>query len=137
MTPSQNPNLHPLIDTPQTGNQATDRPAYRPEETVPSGMDNDPRADEEIIDQTTETDGGSDTKLRFSDRVERPARPAETPGLIPALSDDPATDDRLSEKLAYALAGAEPPVGEPEPRKVTHEGVTGASLEDEERDLRD
>ncbi|WP_128543989.1 hypothetical protein [Larkinella soli] len=109
MTPSQNPNLHPL-------------------KGVPSGMDNDPNADEEIIDQTAVTPSSEETELEANDQAV---------GRIPSQqTSDPSSDEFLSEKIAYALAGAEPPIGDPEPRKVTHEGITGASPEDEEEALK-
>jgi hypothetical protein len=89
MTPSQNPTLHPVRNT-------------TPLEHIPSGMDNDPNADEEIIDQTGPSTSEEETDLQ----------PSPTPaGRIPSgLDDDPASDEKLSEKIAYALAGAEPKI---------------------------
>ena len=79
MTPSQNPNLHPLRD-------------------IPSGMDNDPNADEEVIDQTGPEPSEEETDLQ----------PPGT-GRIPSeMDNDPANDANLNEKIAYALGGAEP-----------------------------
>jgi|GEM_PF-1969645 len=111
MNPAHNPNLHPLS-------------------SIPSGMDNDPNADEQIIDQTSPRPSAEENDL---------SPPTDkTTGLIPSQqTDDPASDDRLSEKIAYALAGAEPPTIDESPRKVTHEGMTGASLEDEADRFRD
>lgn len=87
MTPSQNPNLHPVRED-------------APLRAIPSGMDNDPNADEEIIDQTGPTLSEEETDLQ-------PA--ANESGRIPSQqTDDPANDDFLNEKIAYALAGAEP-----------------------------
>jgi hypothetical protein len=86
MTPSQNPNLHPVKDT-------------APLKDIPSGMDNDPNADEEIIDQTGPSPSEEETDLE----------PTTTVGRIPSQqTDDPANDDFLNEKIAYALGGAEP-----------------------------
>ncbi|RRB06517.1 hypothetical protein [Larkinella rosea] len=87
MTPSQNPNRHSVSDK-------------EPLRDIPSGMDNDPNSDEEIIDQTGPTPSEEETELE----------PSQTAiGRIPSQqTDDPANDDNLNEKIAYALAGAEP-----------------------------
>ena len=63
-------------------------------------MDNDPNADEEIIDQTGPTPSEEETDLQ----------PSPNPtGRIPSgMDDDPSNDKNLNEKIAYALAGAEP-----------------------------
>ncbi|GAB3900547.1 hypothetical protein GCM10028803_23620 [Larkinella knui] len=87
MTPSQNPNLHPVKDT-------------APLKDIPSGMDDDPNADEEIIDQTGPTPSEEETDLEPN---------ANGVGRIPSeMDNDPANDDNLNQKIAYALAGAEP-----------------------------
>ncbi|MFC5408794.1 hypothetical protein ACFPMF_05715 [Larkinella bovis] len=87
MTPSQNPNLHPVKDT-------------APLQAIPSGMDNDPNADEEIIDQTGPDSSADETGLETN---------ANAVGRIPSQqTDDPASDENLNEKIAYALLGAEP-----------------------------
>jgi len=114
MTPANNPNLHPL-------------------QGVPSGMDNDPNADEEIIDQT-----GSDQTAPYPDSNETELQPnANAVGLIPSQqTDDPAHDENLRQKIDYALSGAEPPFGDLAPRKVVTEGTTGASLDEEEDNLK-
>ena len=77
---------------------------------IPSGMDNDPAADEQIINQ----------------------QKGET---VP--SDQPASDhDQLANSIALAidgsgigLPGSTPIVGEP--KKVITEGATGANLNEE------
>lgn len=78
---------------------------------IPSGMDNDPRADEEIIDQQ---------------------QGETTPSAQP--SPDP---DALANSIAYALDGSG--TGQPgstpvkgAPGKVITEGTTGAGLDEEE-----
>ncbi|CCH55219.1 hypothetical protein BN8_04461 [Fibrisoma limi BUZ 3] len=84
---------------------------------IPSGMDHDPNADEEIIDQQA---------------GEQYPKPVE---------DDPdVPSDNLANSIAYAIDGSGPgPTGnEPEgtERKVIHEGITGAGPEDEEEEFR-
>ncbi|WP_460636269.1 hypothetical protein [Larkinella harenae] len=87
MTPSQNPNLHPVEEK-------------TPLQDIPSGMDNDPNADEEIIDQTGPDASADKTELQPND---------STVGRIPSQQEaDPAQDENLNEKIAYALLGAEP-----------------------------
>ncbi|GAB3919631.1 hypothetical protein [Larkinella terrae] len=87
MTPSQNPNLHPVKED-------------APLKTIPSGMDNDPNADEEIIDQTGPEPSAEETGLEPN---------LNSVGRIPSQqTEDPANDENLNEKIAYALAGAEP-----------------------------
>lgn len=87
MTPSHNPNLHPVKDA-------------APLAEIPSGMDNDPHADEEIIDQTGPQPSAAETELKPN---------ANSIGLIPSQqTHDPATDDNLNEKIAYAMNGTEP-----------------------------
>ncbi|WP_421830526.1 hypothetical protein [Larkinella sp.] len=87
MTPSQNPNLHPVRET-------------TPLKDIPSDMDNDPNADEEVIDQTGPTPSEEETDLQPSPKPS---------GRIPSgLEDDPSNDENLNEKIAYALVGAEP-----------------------------
>ncbi|RIV24867.1 hypothetical protein DYU11_05990 [Fibrisoma montanum] len=84
---------------------------------IPSGMDFDPNADEEIIDQ------------QAGEQYPKPAD--EEP--------DKASND-LANSIAYAIDGSGPgPTGqEPEgpERKVIHEGITGAGPEDEEEGFR-
>lgn len=97
---------------------------------VPTGMENDPEADEQIIDQTEGAPKSYPDALAPSG-LERPQAGEETPM------------DDLANALAYAidgggtgLAGA-PPVA---PRvgdvqKIKTEGITGASEEDEAQNL--
>lgn len=84
---------------------------------VPSGMDNDPNADEEVIDQGA----GEDYPT-----------PADKPAKL-------APDD-LAASIAYALDGSGPGPTNDKPnvsgRKVISEGITGAGPEDEETALR-
>ena len=87
MTPSQNPNLHPLKDSSAL-------------QDIPSGMDNDPNADEEIIDQTGPAPSADETTLEPN---------VNATGRIPSeLDSDPSNDTNLNAKIAYALGGAEP-----------------------------
>lgn len=84
---------------------------------VPSDMETDPNADEEVIDQQS---------------GEQYPRPARAPKIAP---------DDLADSIAYALDGSGPGPANDKPtvsgHKVTHEGITGASLDDEEENLRD
>ena len=97
MNPANNPLLHPL-------------------KGIPSGMDHDPHADEEVIDQTSPRPSSDETELR----------PAS--GLIPsAVHPDPAQDNDLSTKIAYALEGTAP-LGEPVPHNQTHLDTTPEEL---------
>ncbi len=86
---------------------------------VPSGLDNDPNADEEIINQQRDKTA---TDLELAD-----ADPA------------PIAADNLSDNIAYALDGSGPgPTGakpQVEEHKPISEGVTGAGPEDEEENL--
>ncbi|MGA0555013.1 hypothetical protein ACO2Q8_00055 [Larkinella sp. VNQ87] len=99
MTPSQNPNLHPLKNiVPADGSDAENLSEIP--SGIPSGMDNDPNADEEIIDQTGPQTSDQETTLEPN---------ANGIGRIPSeQSQDPTSDDNLTEKIAYALNGAEP-----------------------------
>lgn len=90
---------------------------------IPSGLDQDPNADEEIIDQ--EKGGPTATQTELS------GPPAE-PGKI--------APDNLADAVAYALDGSCPgPTGatpQVEGHKVISEGITGAGPEEEEANLR-
>ena len=85
---------------------------------VPSGMDNDPNADEEVIEQGA---------------GEEYSKPADEPAKL-------APDD-LAASIAYALDGSGPGPTKAKPNvsghKVITEGITGAGPEDEEAALRD
>lgn len=89
---------------------------------VPSNMENDPNADEEIIDQTT---GDPSSQDQYP-------RPANGPKIAP---------DDLADSIAYALDGSGPGPTNDKPNvsghKVITEGITGAGPDDEEAALRD
>lgn len=97
---------------------------------VPTGMENDPEADEQFIDQTDGRPKSYPDEVAPSG-LEKPQAGEETPM------------DDLANALAYAidgggtgLAGA-PPVAptEGEAQKIRTEGTTGASEADEARNL--
>ena len=91
----------------------------RPLRDVPSGLDNDPNADEEIINQQRDKTA---TDLELAD-----------------VDQAPITADKLSDNIAYALDGSGPgPTGaklQVDEHKPISEGVTGAGPEDEEANL--
>lgn len=100
---------------------------------VPTDMENDPNADEQVIDQTGTYTTNVPEDVNPSGLEKPTAEEGTTPG------------DDLANALAYALDGsgtgmagappAAPPVGDPQ--KVTSEGVTGAGPDEEEADLTD
>lgn len=98
---------------------STNDNSVRPLRDVPSGLDNDPNADEEIINQQRNKTA-TDLELADSD---------------PA----PIAADNLSDNIAYALDGSGPgPTGakpQVEEHKPISEGITGAGPEDEEENL--
>jgi len=83
---------------------------------VPSGMDNDPHADEEVINQQAGEE--------YPKPVEKSAK------IVP---------DDLAASIAYALDGSGPGPTNDKPNvsghKVITEGITGAGPEDEEEAL--
>lgn len=89
---------------------------------VPTGMDNDPNADEEVIDQ--QTDDLSAQEI-YPKPVEKSAKIAP---------------DDLAASIAYALDGSGPGPTNDKPNVTGHnvisEGITGAGPEDEEEALR-
>ena len=91
----------------------------RPLRDVPSGLDNDPNADEEIINQQRDKTA---TNLELAD-----------------IDQAPIAADNLSDNIAYALDGSGPgPTGakpQVEEHKPISEGITGAGPEDEEANL--
>lgn len=95
--------------------------SLRSADAVPSGMDNDPRADEEVIDQRTDASTPPDPY----------PKPADAPKIVP---------DDLADSIAYALDGSGPGPTNDVPNvsghKVITEGITGAGLDDEEDALR-
>lgn len=99
-----------------------------PERGTATGMENDPNADEQVIDQTG----------RNTAHVPEDVNPS---GLEkPTAEEGTNPEDDLANALAYALDGsgvglagappAAPPVGDAQ--KLTSEGITGAGLDDEE-----
>ncbi len=97
---------------------------------VPSVMDNDPQADEQVINQQA---GEQYPKaVEASADQERPAgSPGETAKIAP---------DDLADSIAYALDGSGPGPTHDSPNvsgpKVITEGITGAGLDEEEENLR-
>ncbi len=91
----------------------------RPLRDVPSGLDNDPNADEEIINQQRDKTA-TDLELADSDQA-------------------PIAADNLSDNIAYALDGSGPGPTGAQPQVKEHkpisEGITGAGPEDEEDNL--
>jgi hypothetical protein len=89
---------------------------------VPSGMETDPNADEEVIDQKA---GDPSSREEYPRATERPAKIAP---------------DDLADSIAYALDGSGPGPTNATPNvaghKVISEGITGAGPEDEEENLR-
>ena len=102
---------------PDTSDLTGGNPSRPSSSKVPTDMDNDPNADEEVIDQQA---------------GEQYPRPATTSKITP---------DDLADSIAYALDGSGPGPTNDTPdgsgHKVTHEGITGASPDDEEENLRD
>jgi hypothetical protein len=93
----------------------------RPVGIIPSVMDNDPNADEEVIDQQAGEEYPHSVE-------EQPAKEAKL------------TPDNLAESIAYALDGSGPGPTNAKPNvsgnKVITEGITGAGPEEEEEALR-
>ncbi|GAB4034417.1 hypothetical protein GCM10028774_20570 [Spirosoma jeollabukense] len=88
-------------------------------------MENDPNADEEVINQ--------EAGEQYPESVKKEEHPAEdTPAKL--------APDNLADSIAYALDGTGPGPMNEKPNvsghKVITEGVTGAGLEDEEENLR-
>jgi hypothetical protein len=101
---------------PDTSDLTGGKPSRPSSSEVPSNMENDPNADEEVIDQQA---------------GEQYPKPVNTSKIAP---------DDLADSIAYALDGSGPGPTNDTPNvsghKVTHEGITGASLDDEEENLR-
>ena len=95
---------------------------------VPSGMDNDPNADEEIIDQQA---GGPSLRDEYPKPVQEPPQDSGSSKIVP---------DNLADSIAYALDGSGPGPTNDTPNvsghKVITEGITGAGLDDEEDAMR-
>ncbi|GAB3643535.1 hypothetical protein GCM10027423_41720 [Spirosoma arcticum] len=90
---------------------------------VPSGMDNDPHADEEVINQQAGE--------QYPEPVEESTQSSDSPKLAP---------DNLADSIAYALDGSGPGPTNDTPNvsghKVITEGTTGHGPDDEEDALR-
>lgn len=90
---------------------------------VPSGMDNDPHADEEIIDQQAGED--------YPKPAKESTQSSGSPRIVP---------DNLADSIAYALDGSGPGPTNDTPNvpghKVITEGITGAGPDDEEEAMR-
>ncbi len=92
---------------------------------IPSGMDNDPHADEEVINQ-------------------QHAEPSSLENYPKAVEKSPESakiaPDNLADSIAYALDGSGPGPTNDKPNvsghKVISEGITGAGPDDEEDALR-
>lgn len=94
---------------------------------VPTGMENDPHADETIINQQAGE--------QYPKPVEEPANLID--------SDAPAAKiapDDLADSIAYAIDGSGPGPTHDHPNVSGHktitEGITGAGLDDEEEAMR-
>lgn len=85
-------------------------------DTVPTGMENDPNADEEVINQDA------------SQQYPEPVNDGKEPKLAP---------DKLADSIAYALDGSGPGPTNDTPNVSGHdiitEGTSGAGPEEEER----
>ena len=92
---------------------------------IPSGMDNDPNADEEVINQQ------HDDSSAPTDYPKPVGKSPESAKIVP---------DNLADSIAYALDGSGPGPTNDRPNvsghKVTSEGITGGGPEDEEDALR-
>jgi len=89
---------------------------------VPSVMDNDPGADEQVINQQAGEQYPKDVET-----------PADTPARI--------APDELADSIAYAIDGSGPGPTNDKPNvsghKTVSEGITGAGPDEEEDALRD
>lgn len=104
-----------MLDAPESGGSDSGQ--------IPSGMDNDPNADEEVISQQA----GSLSE-QYPKAVEAPAEPARI------------APHNLSDSIAYALDGSGPgPMNETpnvSGHEIISEGTTGAGPDEEEEALR-
>lgn len=89
---------------------------------VPTDMETDPHADEEVINQHTD---GPSPRGEYPEPVRQPGESAKI-----------APDD-LADSIAYALDGSGPGPTNAKPNVAGHsvitEGATGSGLEEEER----
>ncbi|WP_461085323.1 hypothetical protein [Spirosoma flavus] len=92
---------------------------------VPTGMENDPNADEEVINQQN---------------GEQYPKPADHADALAQPDVEQLPSDKLADSIAYALDGSTPGLTNDKPNvsghKVITEGTTGAGPEDEEENLR-
>lgn len=92
---------------------------------IPSGMDNDPNADEEVINQQPDD---SSVQKDYPKPVEKPSESAKI------------SPDNLADSIAYALDGSGPGPTNDRPNVTGHnvisKGITGAGPDDEEDALR-
>lgn len=97
---------------------------------VPTGMDNDPNADEEVIDQDA---NGSSPKEQYP-------KPADGSNQSGEAKQADLAPDNLAASIAYALDGSGPGPTNDTPNvsghKVITEGTTGAGPDEEEENLR-
>lgn len=103
--------------TPDFSNQTGGDSGQRSVDIVPTGMENDPRADEEVINQ--------DANETYPEPVQEDEHEAK---LAP---------DKLADSIAYAIDGSGPGPTNAKPNVSGHdvitEGTTGAGPEEEER----
>ena len=113
-----------------SGELTDDDSFQRSTDAVPTGMDNDPNADEEVIDQNTNGSSSGDQYPKPADGSTQ-ASESEQAKLAP---------DNLTDSIAYALDGSGPGPTNDTPNvsghKVITEGTTGAGLDEEEDNLR-
>lgn len=125
---------HFIPDSPElTGGNSSQRSA----DAVPSVMDNDPHADEQIINQQAGE--------QYPKSVEQPAKYDRGPddygsGDSSATESAKLAPDNLADSIAYALDGSGPGPMNETPNvtghKVVTEGTTGAGLDEEEDAMR-
>lgn len=113
-----------------SGELTDDEFSRRSIESVPTGMDNDPKADEEVIKQEA---NDSSSERQYPEPVSGSSQPDETEPVKLAPDD-------LASSIAYALDGSGPGPTNDTPNvtghKVITEGTTGAGLDEEEDNLR-
>lgn len=97
---------------------------------VPTGMDNDPNADEDVINQDA---SGSSPEGQYP-------KPVDGSSQLDEAEQATIAPDSLADSIAYALDGSGPGLTNDTPNvsghKVITEGTTGAGLDEEEENLR-
>lgn len=115
---------------PDSGELTDDDPRQRSSAEVPTGMDNDPNADEDVINQDT---NGSSPEQHYP-------RPVDESGQSGEAEQATLAPDNLADSIAYALDGSGPGPTNDTPNvtghKVITEGTTGAGLDEEEDNFR-